>query len=88
LEAGAWGRGKSGARNVGRTSWSLSIGDVPRDAVRPLPVKQCDDLDTMRDLLCICKDALNESFLPGRSKGCHNKESARQQSFLWPLPVK
>lgn len=57
----------------------------PRKVVRQVPITQCDNLDTMKELICMCKDALNELFLAGRNKGSLSKESARQQSFLWPF---
>lgn len=60
----------------------------PRKVVRQFPIKQCDNLDTMQGLMCICKDAPNELALTGRNKGFLNKESARQRSFLWPSPIK
>lgn len=95
MEPGTWrlgleGGGEGGARNVGRRKESLSMMSVvsPRKVVRQFPIKQCDGLDTMQGLICICKDALNELFLAGRNKGFLNKESARQQSFLWLFPMK
>lgn len=59
----------------------------PKRALRLIPVRQCD-LDTLQGPMCTWKDALNELFLAGRNKSFLNKEPARQQSFLWSIPMK
>lgn len=89
MEAGAWGKGAGGARNVGRISESLAskLVMLPRRLLRPIPVRQCA-LDTLPDPMCTCKGALNELFLAGRNKGFFNKEPARRQNFLWSFPIK
>lgn len=38
--------------------------------------------------MCTWEGALSELFLAGRNKSFLNKEPARQQSFLWSIPVK
>lgn len=47
--------------------------------VRQFPIKQCDNLETMQGLICICKDALNELFLAGRNRAfsMENQQDSR-----------
>lgn len=59
----------------------------PKRVLRLIPVRHCD-LDTLQGPMCTCKGALNELSLAGRSKSFLNKEPARQQSFLWSIPMK
>lgn len=94
MEPGTWRLGLEGGGECGTGMWvgkRITFRDLvgsPRKVGRRFPVTQCDNLDTMQDLIWTCKDALNELFLAGRNKGFLNEESARQQSFLWPFPLK